>query len=44
MAFAICPCCLNHADYPLERKVVTCRECGFQCSCYGCVAEDDDDA
>jgi hypothetical protein len=36
----VCPCCVTHSDAPLENEVVVCRECGHQCSCYGCVAED----
>jgi hypothetical protein len=40
--FALCGCCVDHdPDGPLEFSVVTCMECGGQCSCIGCVAEAD---
>jgi len=39
--YALCGCCSDHQDRPLERQIVTCRECGQPCSCVGCVAENE---
>lgn len=42
LVLALCGCCTDHNhDRPLEPRIVTCPECGAQCSCVGCVAEVD---
>lgn len=42
--FYVCLCCSNHAGVDEGSRLVPndwaqCRECGYRCSCYGCIAE-----
>jgi hypothetical protein len=36
---ALCAHCAKHGPDPLTWRIVTCPECGQQCSCVGCVAD-----
>lgn len=40
---AACECCVGHGVQAVPvAEVVTCKTCGQECSCVGCIAEADD--